>query len=98
SFLGSFMLAKATELAMESVGTYSRQCTSINPKKGQKDLVNANRRIAVPPTRWLKARNFSAAKWRSAYWLLKNMPTMAAMGKALRIQDCSTGVNLRLGR
>ena len=26
------------------------------------------------------------------------VPTMAAMGKALRIQDCSAGVNPRLGR
>jgi hypothetical protein len=30
--------------------------------------------------------------------LLKNIPTMAAMGKALRIHDCWAGVNPRLGR
>jgi len=54
--------------------------------------------MATPPMRWLKPRNFSAAKWRSANWLLKNMPMMAAMGKAFRIQACSTGVNPRLGR
>ena len=48
--------------------------------------------------RWLNARNRSAAKLRSANWLLKNMPTIAAIGKALRIQVCSVGVKPRLGR
>jgi hypothetical protein len=35
---------------------------------------------------------------RSANWLLKNMPTMAATGKVLRIQVCSAGVKPTLGR
>jgi len=30
--------------------------------------------------------------------LLKNIPTMAAMGKVFKIQDCSLAVNPRLGR
>jgi len=38
------------------------------------------------------------AKLRSANWLLKNMPTMAATGKALRMQDCCRGVKPRPGR
>ena len=98
SFCESFMLANAMELTMERVGTYSRQCTSISPKNGQKVFVNARPSIASPPTQWLNARNFSAAKLRSQNWLLKNMPTMAAMGNALRIHDCSAGENPRLGR
>jgi hypothetical protein len=48
--------------------------------------------------RWLAERNFSAAKLRSANWLLKNMPTMAATGKQLRIHVCSLGLKPRLGR
>src|SRR6188768_1815078 len=67
-------------------------------RKGQNDLVKARLKMATPPTRWLKARNFSAEKFRSANWLLKNIPTMAAMGKAFRIHDCCAGVNPRLGR
>src|ERR1041385_1508653 len=62
---------------------------SISPKNGQKDFTQARDRIARPAMRWLTARNRSAAKFRSANWLLKNMPMMAAMGKALRIRDCS---------
>src|SRR4051794_36234823 len=45
--------------------------------------------IARPAIRWLKPRNRSAAKFRSANWLLKNIPTIAANGNALRINDCS---------
>ena len=46
----------------------------------------------------LRARNFSAAKLRSQNWLLKNMPMMAATGKALRMQACCNGEKPRLGR
>src|SRR3954467_14648476 len=45
--------------------------------------------MASPPTRWLKLMNRSAANVRSANWLLKNIPTIAANGNALRISDCS---------
>ena len=47
----SFILAKAIELVIEMVGTYSRQCTSIRPKNGQNSLVYARPNIARPPTR-----------------------------------------------
>ena len=67
-------------------------------KNGQNDRVYARYNIATPPMRWLTARNFSAAKLRSANWLLKNMPTMAAIGNAFRIQLCSDGLKPRLGR
>ena len=33
--------------------------------------------------------NRSAAKFRSANWLLKNIPTIAANGNAFKISDCS---------
>ena len=91
SFAGSFMFAKAIELVMEIVGTYNRQCTSISRKKGQKERVKPQPRIASPPIKWLKARNFSAAKLRSANWLLKNIPMMAATGNALRISEVCQG-------
>ena len=98
SLVASFMLAKAIELVMEIVGTYSRQWTSMSRKKGQKDRVKPHPRMASPPTRWLKARNFSAAKFRSANWLLKNIPTIAATGKALRISEVCHGVKPIPGR
>src|SRR3954451_23194613 len=68
------------------------------PKNGQKDRVNASDRIARPPTRWLTARKRSDAKFRSANWLLKNIPTIAAIGNAFRTQLCCAGVKPRLGR
>ena len=74
---------EAIELAMESVGTYNRQCTYISRQNGQKERVKASMKMATPPTKWLNAMNFSAAKFRSAYWLLKNIPTMAAIGNAV---------------
>ena len=43
-------------------------------------------RMARPPTRWLKAMNFSAAKLRSANWLLKKIPRMEAIANALPTQ------------
>ena len=95
---GSFMLANAIELVIEMVGTYSRQCRSIRRKKGAKSRVNPQPRIARPPTRWENARNFSAANFRSANSLLKNMPTIDATGNAFRISDCWVAVNPRLGR
>src|ERR1043166_5690356 len=61
-------------------------------------FVNPQPRIARPPMRWENARNFSGANFRSAHWLLKNMPTIEATGKALRMSDCWPGVNPRLGR
>ncbi len=64
--LESLMFANAIEFVIEIVGTYNRQCTNIRPKKGQNVFVKARANIATPPTRWLKARNFSAAKLRSA--------------------------------
>jgi len=67
-------------------------------KNGQNERVNARPRMAPPPTRWLKARKRSAEKARSAKWLLKKIPTTAAIGKVFRIQDCWVGVNPRLGR
>src|SRR5208282_4951044 len=67
-------------------------------KKGQKDVIWESARIAKPLTRWLKARKRSAAKLRSANWLLKNMPTTAAIGKAFRIHACSQSANPKLGR
>src|SRR3954469_20091437 len=70
----------------------------MSEKKGQKLFVHANARIESPPIRWLTARKRSAAKFRSANWLLKNMPTIAAMGNAFRISDCSPAVKPRLGR
>src|SRR3954451_23733717 len=68
------------------------------PKNGQKDRVKASESMARPPMRWLTARKRSAAKFRSADWLLKNIPTIAAIGNAFRTQLCSAGVNPRLGR
>ncbi|OQB90102.1 MAG: hypothetical protein BWX84_02099 [Verrucomicrobia bacterium ADurb.Bin118] len=70
----------------------------MSPKNGQNARVKARPKMANPPTRWLNARNFSAAKLRSANWLLKNMPTMAAMGNAFSTQDCWSGEYPRLGR
>ena len=52
-------------------------------------MVKPHPKIAKPPMRWEKARNFSAENLRSAHSLLKNMPTMEAMGKALRMSACS---------
>ena len=98
SFSGSFMLAKAIEFVIEMVGTYSRQCTSIRVKNGQNSLVNPQPRIASPPIRCEKARNFSGANFRSAHWLLKNMPMIEATGNAFRIIDCWPGEKPRLGR
>src|SRR5262245_56803530 len=61
-------------------------------------VTHASESMAMPPMRWLAARNFSAAKLRSANWLLKNMPIMAARGNVFKIQDCWLGVYPRLGR
>ena len=83
---------------MDIVGTNNRQCSSIRPKNGQNVFVNASPSMATPPTQWLNARNFSAAKLRSQNWLLKNMPTTAAMGNAFKIHACSAGEKPRLGR
>ena len=58
----------------------------------QKSLVMDMPIIVTPPTRWLNARNRSAAKFRSANWLPKNRPMIAATGNAFRIHDCSNGV------
>ena len=70
----------------------------MSAKNVQKSRVNASPIMASPPTNWLKARNFSAAKFRSANWLLKNIATSAATGKALRMADCCSAENPRLGR
>ena len=59
------MCVKAMEFTMDMVGTKRRQCRSISPKNGQNAFVNASPIIATPPIRWLNARNFSAAKFRS---------------------------------
>src|ERR1043165_9297949 len=48
--------------------------------------------MAMPPTRWLNARNRSAAKLRSANWLLKNSPVIEAMANAFMNQDFCPGV------
>ena len=98
SFCESFRCANAIEFTIDIVGTNSRQCTSISPKNGQKVFAKNSPSIATPPIPWLNARNFSAAKLRSQNWLLKNIPTMAAMGKAFKIHACSPGENPRLGR
>src|SRR5947209_2430376 len=98
SFCASFIFAKAIEFAIEIVGTYTRQWRNISKQNGPNDRVKASPKIAAPPIKWLKDINFSAEKWRSAYWVLKNIPTTAAMGKALRIQDCCPGLNPRLGK
>ena len=45
--------------------------------------------------RWLKARNFSAAKVRSANWLEKKMPTIEAIAKALPTHACWVVEKLR---
>ena len=45
------MWAKAIELVIEIVGTYSRQCTSMRRKNHQKLVTHASDRIATPPTR-----------------------------------------------
>ena len=78
-------------LAMEMVGTYTRQCTAMSTSIVVKSVVRASPSIARPPIRWLPAMNFSAAKLRSANWLLKNIPAMAASGNMLRIQLCWDG-------
>src|SRR5687768_3233373 len=67
-------------------------------QNGQKDFVHASARMAAPPMMWLTARKRSAAKLRSANWLLKNIPTIAATGKPLRIHVCSEAVKPRLGK
>src|SRR6267154_5319320 len=71
---------------------------SMRMKNGQKPDTNPSPRIARPPIRWLKERNFSAAKFRSANWLLKNNPRTAERLNAPRINHCSQGPNPRLGR
>src|SRR5215213_9164878 len=70
SFLASVMLANAIEFVMEIVGTYKRQWTNINEKKGQNGaappgpgaLIKARPSIASPPIKWLNARKRSAEK------------------------------------
>src|SRR2546428_14062193 len=70
----------------------------MSTKKGQKLCVQANARIETPPVKWLNARNLSAAKFRSTNCVLKNIAVNEARAKALRIHDCSSGPNPRLGR
>ena len=52
-------------------------------KNGQKSFTQNIARIATPPMKWLAAINFSAAKLRSANWLLKNMAVSEAIANAL---------------
>jgi hypothetical protein len=66
----------------------------MSPKKTGKLVAQYMARIAMPPTRWLKAMNFSAAKLRSANWEEKKMPTMEAMAKAVPTQAVWLSVKL----
>jgi len=97
SFCASFICANAMEFVIEIVGRRAGNGRASREKRPERPR-HTSEIMAMPPMRWLAARNRSAAKFLSANWLLKNMPTMAAIGKALRIQVCSVALKPRLGR
>ena len=65
---------------------------------GRLNETNASPAMASPPTKWLKAINLSAEKFRSANWLLKNIPMIADTGKALKMNICSRSDNPMAGK
>src|SRR5947209_19373876 len=79
-------------------GAFGLAWPGSRPATGAGGLMNTNDMIANPPMRWLKERNRWAAKLRSANWLLKKRPTIAAMGNAFRIHACCPVENPSEGR